>query len=295
VRAGYVNASWTLGPRLTFAPGARVSSATLAHRTALSRWISSAFVAGGGLTLGASAAIVEAPPQVEQLFAGDGNPELAPEHEALVDVSVEQRLQGSLRWKATLFQRTERDFLREPDASALNRFENRLAGTARGLELLVERSNTRALSGWIAYSFGKARQTDAESGERFWADFDRRHGVSAAAVGRLPHRTTVTIDFKGGTGFPVPGSFEIRDGGLFASGSRNEVRLPSYARLDVRASRTMQYAGRRIMLFAEVLNVLNRRNLGVTDGTIAPATGAAVGFVRALFPRTPSAGVLIEF
>src|SRR5262245_42276182 len=64
VRAGYVNASWTLGPRLTFAPGARVSSSIVARRAALSRWISSAFVAGRGLTLGASAAIVEAPPQV---------------------------------------------------------------------------------------------------------------------------------------------------------------------------------------------------------------------------------------
>lgn len=295
VRSGYLNASWTLGSRLMCAPGVRVSSSAMIARPAVSRWIAGAFSAGRGVTLGASAGIVEAPLPLDERLAGGGGPPLAPERAALVDVSVEQRFRRSLRWKATLFQRGERDFLLEPTGGVLSRLEDQLTGTARGLELLLERSSTQVLSGWIAYAFGKASQTNPETGERFWADFDRRHGVSAAAVARLRDRTNITVSFKGGTGFPIPGYFEARDGGLFAGGGRNEVRLPSYARLDARASHTIHDAPRRITLFGEVLNLLNRRNVGVTEGAIAPGTGAATGFTRALFPRAPSAGILIEF
>jgi hypothetical protein len=52
----------------------------------------------------------------------------------------------------------------------------------------------------------------------------------------------------------------------------------------VRASRTFESGGRHVTLFAEILNALNRRNVGIANGS-----------VRTLFPRVPSAGLLIEF
>ena len=58
---------------------------------------------------------------------------------------------------------------------------------------------------------------------------------------------------------------------------------------------TLTLAGRRVSLFAEVLNVLNRTNLGAADGVVRPGTGEAVGYTRALLPRLPSAGLVIEF
>jgi len=42
---------------------------------------------------------------------------------------------------------------------------------------------------------------------------------------------------------------------------RNGLRLPAYARLDLRADRTFTWSSRRVTLFAEVANTLNRRNL----------------------------------
>lgn len=45
------------------------------------------------------------------------------------------------------------------------------------------------------------------------------------------------------------------------SSRRNEVRLPVYSRVDVRANRSFNWSGRRLTLFAEVINVLNRDNV----------------------------------
>jgi hypothetical protein len=76
--------------------------------------------------------------------------------------------------------------------------------------------------------------------------------------------------------------------------SRNTLRLPNYARLDVRADRTFTWSRRRVTLFAEVANALNRRNLrnepyGVDrSGRVFNPTGS-------LLPILPSAGFVIEF
>jgi hypothetical protein len=53
--------------------------------------------------------------------------------------------------------------------------------------------------------------------------------------------------------------------------------------------------GRRLTVFAEILNVLNRTNVGLADGFIDRRTGRAFGFTEPLIQRLPSAGIQIEF
>lgn len=72
------------------------------------------------------------------------------------------------------------------------------------------------------------------------------------------------------------------------------MRLPAYARLDLRAGRTFLWSSRRVTLFAEVLNALDRDNIGRTTGSIG-TTGVVSGFTESLFPRIPSAGIRLEF
>ena len=72
------------------------------------------------------------------------------------------------------------------------------------------------------------------------------------------------------------------------------MRLPWYVRLDLRSKRTFTFAKRRLTLFAEVVNVLGRRNLGQADG-FSRTSFEAVFYTEKLIPRIPSAGFLIEF
>lgn len=73
------------------------------------------------------------------------------------------------------------------------------------------------------------------------------------------------------------------------------MRLRPYARLDLRADRQFRYRGRSFTLFVEGLNVLNRANVGLADGSIDTETLAAVGFTDTLLRRRASAGVVFEF
>ena len=105
---------------------------------------------------------------------------------------------------------------------------------------------------------------------------------------------TISGKLRVGSGFPIVGYFDGTPEALRLSMRRNEVRLPPYARLDVRANRTFTFERSRLTLFVEVMNLLNRRNLRQTDGSVR-ANLEAVGFVDRLLPRVPSAGVLFEF
>jgi hypothetical protein len=93
---------------------------------------------------------------------------------------------------------------------------------------------------------------------------------------------------------PVLGYFAEQDNQLVLASTRNDLRLPAYARLDLRINRTYHFTKRRLTLFAEVLNVLNRENVGRTDGTVR-TIGTVTGFVETLFPVLPSVGIRVEF
>jgi hypothetical protein len=245
-------------------------------------------------------------PHVEHVLGQTGSTVLRAERAASVDVEIEQRLSAAARWQVTVYDRREADILREPDQHprltshaivwpAAHLYENALSSSSRGVEIVAETHRPTGLSGFAAYSFGRARQTDANTGETFWADFDQRHALNVGGVYRFATRASVGATFRASSNFPIPGFFTTRDGGLFVGRDRNQVRLPGYARLDVRADRRFKYIGRQLRVFMDVLNVLNRHNVGLAPGSVDPTTGAAIGFTDELFRRRVSAGLLVEF
>jgi hypothetical protein len=159
---------------------------------------------------------------------------------------------------------------------------------------MIER-HSKALSGWVAYAYGETRYVDTATGETFWADYDQRHTLSLFGFYRIADRTTLGATFRAGSNFPIPGYFETRGDALFVADIRNAVRLPRYARLDLRADRQFQWLGRRVTLYAEVLNVMNRANVSLARGTIDRTTGEAIGFTQAIGGRRGSGGVVIGF
>jgi hypothetical protein len=163
------------------------------------------------------------------------------------------------------------------------------------MEVLIDRRSARGLSGWIAYSLARTRQFDVLAGPSYWADSDQRHTLNLSGVYHLSSIARVGATFRAGSNVPIPGYFIRRQGRLFAGNARNEVRLPPYARLDVRADRQLRGFGRNITLFVEVLNLLNRANAGVAAGTIDAETGEAKGFSDTLLRRRASAGFMIQF
>ena len=304
---GFVSARWTLTPSVTLAPGVRTDRWGLTGQTIVSPWLQSEWRASPTLRVRASAGRYQQFADFENVLGISGGAALRPERAAQFDAGIEQRLAADVRLSLTVYDREEHDMLRRPGAetrvvgtrvvrgSATARYENRLEGFARGVEVSLQRAMPgRGVSGWLSYAFARNRYRDA-AGETFWGDSDQRHTLNAYAMYRHSDRASFVLKLRVGSNFPITGYYAEQDGGYVVAGERNTARLPPYARLDLRANRTFTWTRQRLTLFAEVINVLNRDNVRFDPPGVNTATRATTTPFDSMLPIVPSVGVLIEF
>jgi hypothetical protein len=307
VRSGDVRAVWTIPQRFSLDGGVRLAHATLTDQIMTTPWLLGTWSMHHSWSLRAGGAFADQVPGFDQVIGTFGNPGARAERARHFDVALEHRPTANVQWQIALYDRREDDMLRLEDSetrtignrlvfasSLVPSWQNALSGSARGIELIVRRRDPARFSGWAGYSYGRFRYDDAASGESYWGDFDQRHTVTGYGRLRLSPQTSAGAKLRVGSNFPMAGYFQTRPSGLFAGPARNLVRLPHYARLDLRADRTFNYSHRRLTMFVEVINVLNRTNVAPANGVVS-VTGRALEFTDTMFPVLPSAGVRIDF
>jgi outer membrane receptor for ferrienterochelin and colicin len=305
---GFLSARWTPAPSLTFAPGIRADRWGLTSQSSVSPWMQSEWRVSAGLRVRAAAGRYVQFPDFGNVLGISGSEELVPERALQFDAGIEQRLGAAVRASVTLYDREERDMLRRPGSEthvaggrvvrgiASSRYENRLDGFARGVELAIHRVTAgRGISGWLSYAYARNRYRDTVSGETFWGDSDQRHTFNAYAMYRHSDRASFVGKLRLGSNFPIPGYYAQQDAGYVVTGTRNGARLPAYSRLDLRANRAFTWSRRRLTLFAEVINVLNRDNVRFNPPGVNTTTRATSSPFDSMLPIVPSVGVLIEF
>jgi outer membrane receptor for ferrienterochelin and colicin len=238
----------------------------------------------------------------------EGNlpPPVSPEQSTSLDIGVDRRISDVWRVSLTGYARDEQDRLRFENSEfrvagnsivrpGVGVWANTLTGKAHGVELTVERRVVNGVSGWIGYGYGHAELEDQLTGEAYPSDFDQTHMVNAYGIYRTSNKLGLSARFRYGSNFPIPGYFAQVGDAYFLGAERNTVRLPVYARLDLRADWAFTYRKSRLTLFVEVLNLLKRPNYALSEGSLNIATGQVFELTEKGFPLLPSAGILIEF
>ena len=287
-----------------FSAGLRVAGRTLATGAGVSPWVL-AERRVGTLTFRASAGGSTQFFDPALVLANDAI--IRPEHARSFDLGAAHQLTRTIQWQVTVFSRQESQVLRTVGENRVDPvrhvrivesvfplFSGSIDGSARGVDVVLQRRAPSGLTGWIGYTWAHTEHRDTTTGETFDADFDQRHTLNVFALQRLSYRLTFSAKLRVGSNFPLVGYFEKRPDGIWLAEDRNRVRLPVYARLDLRANRTFTFHRSRLTLFVEVMNALGRRNVGQSDGAIRPSL-EAVGYGERLIPFVPSAGFLIEF
>lgn len=303
IGGGFGHVRWQPNPRTTLSAGGRVDRTTAIDGVTVSPWAQVERKLAGGLTARAGTGLYHQAPSMEQVAGLHGSGALSAQRALHADVGIERALGARARWQLSLFDREERDLAwasgLETRAAGglvpfdrLARYESRLEGHARGAELLVQRRDPNGLSGWVAYAWARSRYRDPVTGESFAGDYDQRHTLTAYGSLRLWSRTTVSSKLRAGSNIPVRGYYQAtgqQDAeGLptFVLGRvRNAARLPAYARFDARVSHVFNFSTRRLTLFAELINIFNRTNVGLAGGRS----------VQKLLPFIPAGGCLVEF
>lgn len=162
------------------------------------------------------------------------------------------------------------------------------------LSLLLDRE---PWSGWLSYSWSKAQdRVDGSAIRRSW---DQQHHASGGlnyrrggwefGIAALWHTGWPTTEAELETLEPFP---------RVMTGPRNALRMPDYARVDLRLARRFDFAaGGDLTLFMEAVNVLKRGNPCCVEYDIEVEDGEAVfdSGTRTSLPLTPSIGFIWRF
>jgi hypothetical protein len=318
----YAQAALRPASRLTVTPGLRLDWWRTSERVATSPWLTAELVATASTRLRVGGGVYRQFPDLEQSYGVRGaGSSLDAERATHVDVSLTQSLPFAATVTVPWYDRNEREVLwtpgaeprRSPDGSvepgrADAVWVNDLEGRARGFEVALARHAPTGLSGWAAYAHNAHRYTSGTTGESFASDAEQRHAVSLFGHYPLSNRTTVGLKFRYGSNYPrvgyfaeaspAPGAPTLFGGDrpllVVLGGQRNALRLPPYARLDARIDHTFVWGRRRLTLFGEVANLLNRQNVRNVSYDVS-RTGLVLGGTDAMLPILPSAGFVIEF
>jgi hypothetical protein len=291
------------GRRGGLALGARVENDTFTARTMAAPWLLFEWHASR-LTFRAGAGSSHQFPSLDIQATSPAH--IGPEGARSLDAGIEHSIGRGVSWLVTGWTRCNMDVIRPTGeerlvngnrvpASVFPQFRGTLDGPSQGVDVMVSRRSPTGVTGWIAYTYAHTRFHDTVNGETFDGDFDQRHTLNVFVEARLSYRMAVNARWRYGSNFPLVGYFTGTTDNLKLGSIRNQVRLPAYSRLDLRASRTFTFDKRRLTLFLEVMNVLNKSNLAQITGSVNSATLVARGWTQDLIPRVPSAGILIEF
>lgn len=154
--------------------------------------------------------------------------------------------------QALVFQTALFNLSDEPGVSRIDNGDDsitessRATGASRGLELFVQRSFARRLSGYLAYTLSFSRRSlERAEGPSL---FDRRHVLSGAVTYRFQHGYRAGVRGTYYTGLPADVAY--------LEAARDPPRTSPFYRVDVRAEKRWQL-GDRGAYWAIVLEVLN--------------------------------------
>lgn len=168
---------------------------------------------------------------------------------------------------------------------------------AHGIEVSADRI-TGAWNWWASYTWSEViDRVDEHDVPRSW---DQRHALQTGLAWH-DERWSFSAAASVHSGWPTT-SLELVEIGTDPDGEpiyeavpgpRNAERLPTYASLDLRLSRKFDVRRGSLMLFAEVTNALNRRNVCCIDWDIGD--DGLESSEDYWMPLLPAIGILWEF
>jgi len=218
-------------------------------------------------------------------------------------VGVEQRMGENTQVRVQFFDRQTNNFVTNQGNTSCLIQEgafNTAQRYSRGVQIVLQRRSANRLSGWVGYTFARARENSLFAAPPqqvlyspyFDSTTDQPNSVNAFATYRL--RPTVNMAGKAlfGSGFPaVTGLERAPSGGVQQLPVQ---RLPNYFRADFRTDKDWAFRRWKMTLYGELINLTNHNNRILDFIEVTPGDQQIVHTQGAL-PITPTAGLVFEF
>ena len=202
-----------------------------------------------------------------QLSPSIGNPALKSSRASHYILELKRQLSQDTEIKMAAYYKDFADLVTVDEEAG---YLNQGVGYAQGTEVFLRHRRGDQFFAWISYAYALSKRRDrADEPYRFYS-FDQTHVATFAASYNLTPTWEFGAKWQYRTGNPYTPiedrtiRFDPRDGKPIyvpVYAETNSGRLPPYHRLDLRVSKTFQFARWRLGIFLELLNAYNRNNL----------------------------------
>ena len=212
-------------------------------------------------------------PKGSELADGTGNPRLnftRAEHRILGLKHIHKDI---WTYQIEIFQKPMSQLvLPLDDNDPPDNYSNGGKGTAYGLDLLVKRSLSQGMTGWLSYSYIRTTRTGLNDVSRPFSG-DQPHTLTALWSQKLSggwskwtlgfrfqwHSGTPYDPVIGKVDVPIEGTSQTRPVPVYPE-TKNSARLPDFYQLDVRVERKILFNTWRMAFYFDVQNILNTKN-----------------------------------
>ncbi|MDH5257529.1 MAG: hypothetical protein OEX07_05960, partial [Gammaproteobacteria bacterium] len=217
-------------------------------------------------------------PRGSELAVGSGNPRLSFTRAEHRIVGLKHTRNDVWTYQLELFHKPMNHLVLPIDENdPPDNYSNDGKGVAYGLDLLVKKSLSQGMTGWLSYSYIRTTRTGLDDITRPFSG-DQPHTLTALWSQRLSgdwNKWTLGFRFQWHSGTPydpVIGKIEVPIEGTSLTrpvpvypDRKNSDRLPDFYQLDVRAERKFLFNTWNMSVYFDVQNILNTQNVTEYD------------------------------
>jgi outer membrane receptor for ferrienterochelin and colicin len=299
---GYAQAMFRPAKNLSLTPGVRLDHYGLTGGTLVSPRFGARFSPTERVALTFAAGIFRQPPSIFTMALAPANRDLKSQTATHVIGGLEWLFDASIRLRIEAFQKNYSDLAIQPvrltqTSVADGRCFNTGRGTARGVEVSVQRSLSGHFSGQASYSYLRSRRSFDAGSPLVASDLERPHQLVLIGISQF-RGFTIAAKYRVASGLP----YTRRIGFLSAPGAPiiqriaslnnvNALRLPNFASLDLRAEKRFSFRRWSFSPYIDYFNITNHDSVVQPNYEFFQPTPFFLSENR----RLPIFGLRIEF
>ena len=299
----YGQLTWGITPKFSVVPGIRIDHYGLTGETLVSPRIGARLNIAPQVALTFAAGIYRQPPGLFVLSLTPENRDLKSQTSKHLIAGIEWLAREDTRFRVEGYMKEYDDLIVQPLRPTQNfaldgNYFNSGSGSARGLEISIQKTLSGFFSGQASYAFTHSKRRYEENGPEFPSDFDRTHQLTLIGITRF-YGFSVAAKYRAATGLPYTRRTPVQpfpNALLFIqriqnSNDINALRLPLFASLDLRGEKRFSFRRWSFSPYIDVFNVTNHRSVVQPNYEFYSARPQFLGEDR----RLPLFGLRIEF
>lgn len=270
---GYFQATFNPLPRLSITPGIRFDSYGITKESLVSPRLGARFSLLPNLSLTFGAGVYRQPPSLFVLSLTPENRSLRSQRASHYISGIEWTPRPDTRIRFEAYHKNYNDLivrpLRPTENFALDgNYFNSGSGTAKGIEISVQRSLSGRFSGQASYSYTESKRRFTPGGAKLNSDTERPHQLTLIGITRF-YGFNIAAKYRLASGLPytrrtpvdILPPFGVIVQRVVNESDINALRLPSYANLDLRVEKRFVFRRWSFAPYVDIFNVTENKTI----------------------------------